>query len=115
MSSSLNSLSSSDLTAQVGAGLPGPGSIGLLPDPLAPLHDVACRVDVVLGSASLSVRQCLGLERDSLIRLVQSAGNDMQVVINGIAIAQGEVVIIDNSTAVRITDILAPPSNEVGG
>jgi flagellar motor switch/type III secretory pathway protein FliN len=42
----------------------------------------------------------------------QSAGNDMQVVINGVAIAQGEVVIIDNSTAVRITDILAPPSNE---
>ena len=113
MSSSLNSLSSSDV---VGAGLPGPGAaMGLLPDPLAPLHDVACRVDVVLGSASLSVRQCLGLGRDSVIRLVQSAGNDMQVVINGIAIAQGEVVIIDNSTAVRITDILAPPSNEASG
>src|SRR5215216_5420751 len=96
MSSSQNLLSSSDAAA----------------DPLAPLHDVTCRVDVVLGTASMSVRQCLSLQRDSLLRLTQSAGNDLQVVVNGIAIAQGEVVIIDNSTAVRITDILAPPSNE---
>jgi flagellar motor switch protein FliN len=95
MSSSPNSLSSSDL-----------------PDPLAPLHDVACHVDVVLGTASLTVRQCLGLKRDSVIRLNQSAGNDLQVVINGVGIALGEVVIIDSSTAVRVTDILAPPSNE---
>ena len=76
------------------------------------VHDVACRVDVVLGTASLSVRQCLALKRDSVVRLTQSAGNDLQVVINGVAVALGEVVIIDNSTAVRITDILAPPSNE---
>ena len=81
-------------------------------DPLAPLHDVTCRVDVVLGSASMTVRECLTLQRDSLIRLTQSAGNDLQVVVNGVAVALGEVVIIDNSTAVRITDILAPPSNE---
>jgi flagellar motor switch protein FliN/FliY len=84
-------------------------------DALAPLHDVACRVDVVVGTASMTVRECLALRRDSLVRLVQSAGNDMQVVVNGIAIAQGEIVIIDNSTAVRVTDILAPPSHEACG
>jgi flagellar motor switch protein FliN len=82
------------------------------PDPLAPLHDVTCHVDVVLGTASMTVRQCLALKRDSVIRLTQSAGNDLHVVINGVAIALGEVVIIDLSTAVRVTDILAPPSNE---
>jgi len=98
MSSSPNSLSSSD----------APG-----PDLLAPLYDVVCNVDVVLGTASMSVRECLSLGRDSLIRLVQSAGNDMQVIANGVPIAQGEVVIIDNSISIRITDILAPPSNEV--
>jgi flagellar motor switch protein FliN/FliY len=95
MSSSPNSSSSSDAL-----------------DLLAPLHDVSCKVDVVLGTASLTVRQCLGLKRDSIIRLTQSAGNDLQVVINGVAIALGEVVIIDSSTAVRVTDIMAPPSNE---
>jgi flagellar motor switch protein FliN/FliY len=95
MSSSPNSSSSSDL-----------------PDLLAPLHDVACHVDVVLGTASMTVRQCLALKRDSILRLSQSAGNDLQVVVNGVGIALGEVVIIDSSTAVRVTDILAPPSNE---
>ena len=96
MSSSPSSLSSSELAG----------------DPLAPLHDVTCRIDVVLGSASMTVRQCLALQRDSVIRLAQSAGNDLQVVVNGVPIALGEVVILDNSTAVRVTDILAPPSNE---
>jgi len=98
MSSSPSSLSSSEAA---GAG-----------DPLAPLHDVSCRVDVVLGSATLTVRQCLTLGHDSIVRLAQSAGNDLQVVVNGVPVALGEVVIIENSTALRITDILAPPSHE---
>jgi flagellar motor switch/type III secretory pathway protein FliN len=36
----------------------------------------------------------------------------MTVFVNGIGLAAGEVVIIDDSTAIRITDILAPPSSE---
>ena len=98
MSSSPNSLSSSEAPAV---------------DGLAPLYDVVCNVDVVLGTASMSVRDCLNMKRHSIIRLNQSAGGDMQVVINGIPVANGEVVIIDNSTALRVTDILPPPSSEV--
>ena len=78
-----------------------------------PLHDVVCYVDVMLGSAAMSVRECIRLRRDSVVRLAQSAGGDMQVMINGIVIAHGEVVIVDDSTAIRITEILAPPSSEV--
>ena len=100
MSSSPSSLSSSDAPAAEG---------------LIALYDVVCSVDVVLGTASMSVRECLNLKRHSLIRLNQSAGGDMQVVVNGVAIANGEVVIIDNSTALRLTDVLPPPSSEVGG
>ena len=97
MSSSPNSSSSSEAPAQ---------------DGLAPLFDVVCSIDVVLGTASMSVRECLNMRRGSVIRLNQSAGGDMQIVVNGISIAAGEVVIVDNSTAVRVTDILPPPSNE---
>ena len=98
MSSSQNSSSSSDRPADA---------------PLTPLHDVTCKVDVVLGTASLTVRQCLALQRDSVIRLTQSAGNDLQVVVNGVSVALGEVVIIESSTAVRVTDIVPPPSSEI--
>ena len=114
MSSLPNSSSSTDLSLIVedGKGADVSALAAAKADPLAPLHDVTCRVDVVLGSASMSVRDCLNLTRDSIVPLIESAGNDMQVVINGVAIAEGAVVIIDNSTAIRITDILAPPSNE---
>jgi flagellar motor switch/type III secretory pathway protein FliN len=79
---------------------------------LVPLNDVVCRVDVLLGTATVSVGECLHWKRNSVIRLRQSAGGDMQVTINGVPVAVGEVVIIDDSTAIRLTEILPPPSPE---
>ena len=38
----------------------------------------------------------------------------MQVVVNGVVVAHGEVVIVDDSTAIRVTEIVAPPSSEAG-
>ena len=70
MSSSQNSSSSSDRLAAV---------------PLTPLHDVVCTVDVILGSSSMSVRDCLNLQPNAIVKLGQSAGDEMQVVINGIS------------------------------
>ena len=84
----------------------------LPPAAVAPLHDVVCGIDVILGSAVMSVRECLRLRKHSIIRLAQSAGGDMTVFVNGIGVAAGEVVIIDDSTAIRITDILPAPSSE---
>jgi flagellar motor switch protein FliN/FliY len=81
---------------------------------LQALGDVSCSVDVWLGTATISVRDCLHMKRHTVIRLAQSAGSDMQVVVNGVLVAHGEVVIIDDSTAVRVTEILPPPSSESG-
>ena len=81
---------------------------------LLPLSDVVCHVDVLLGTATVSVRDCLHWKRNSIVRLRQSAGSDMQVTINGVVVATGEVVIVDDTTAVRVTEILAPPSSESG-
>ena len=77
-----------------------------------PLSDVICRVDVMLGAATVSVRDCLRWKRNSVIRLQESAGTDMRIAINGIPVATAEVVIVDDSTAVRVTEILPPPSVE---
>jgi len=44
--------------------------------------------------------------------LNQIAGGDLKVIVNGVALAQGEVVIVEDSTAIRITEVLAPPSSE---
>jgi flagellar motor switch protein FliN len=75
------------------------------------LQDVMCRVDVVLGTGTVSVRECLGLRRQHVLRLNQSAGADLQVRVNGVPIALGEVVIVDDSTSIRLTEITPPPSS----
>ena len=77
-------------------------------DPFARFRDVTCPVEVVLGTGKLSLRRCIGLERGSVVRLNQSAGEDLYVAVNGVRIAQAEVVIIDETIAVRVTHMAGP-------
>jgi flagellar motor switch/type III secretory pathway protein FliN len=76
--------------------------------PFAGLHDVMCPVSVILGTGVISVRACLALTRNSVVRLRQSAGEDLQVVVGRVPIARGEVVIVEDSTAIRLTEMLPP-------
>ena len=69
------------------------------------LRDVKCPVSVVLGTGSISVRRVLTLERRSVVRLHQSAGEDLHVIVNGVLVARGEVVVVEDSTAIRLTEI----------
>jgi flagellar motor switch protein FliN/FliY len=80
--------------------------------PFSGLLDVLCTVDVIVGSGSISVRDCLKLQRDSVIRLAQAAGSDLQVSVNGIAAATGEVVVDDDTTSLRISQVMITPDAE---
>jgi flagellar motor switch protein FliN/FliY len=81
-------------------------------DPLALFRDVSCPVDVVLGLGQITLRRCLALERGSVVRLNQSAGEDLQVMVNAVRIAHAEVVIIDETVAVRLTHFAGPIGRE---
>jgi len=70
--------------------------------------DVPCPVDFVLGSATVKVRDCAAFAVNSIVRLRQSAGADLEVRVGGIPIATGEVVIADENVAVRVGRILPP-------
>jgi flagellar motor switch protein FliN len=74
--------------------------------------DVTCRVEVIVGTGSITVRDCLKLQRDSIVRLEQAAGSDLQVTVQGIPAASGEIVIDDDTTSVRISNVLPPPGAE---
>ena len=76
------------------------------------LLDVVCRVDVVLGTGRITVADCLKLRRQSVIRLAESAGSDLEVRVHGVTAAEGEVVIVDDSTAIRVTAICRPAGEE---
>jgi len=69
-----------------------------------------CHVEVVLGTGTISVRDCLKLRPRSVLRLTQTAGADLEVRVQGVVAAKGEVVIVDENTAVRVTEVVPPPS-----
>ncbi len=71
----------------------------------ASLHVVKCPVRVVLGTGVISVRQLLMLSRQNVLRLHQSAGEDLRMLVNGVLVARGEVVVVEDSTAIRLTEI----------
>jgi flagellar motor switch/type III secretory pathway protein FliN len=83
-------------------------------NPYAGMLDVRCHVDVIVGHGSITVRECLKLQRDSIIRLARTAGADLLVQIHGVAAATGEIVVDDETTSVRIVEILPPPGTEAG-
>jgi flagellar motor switch protein FliN/FliY len=101
MSSSQSSSSSSSLAVPAAA-----AEASTAPD-FAGFLDVRCPISVVLGTGSMSVQQCIALERNSVVRLAEPAGADVQVWIDGVAIARGEVVVTDDGAAVRVTEFLA--------
>jgi flagellar motor switch/type III secretory pathway protein FliN len=82
------------------------------PDPLAPLADIRCDVDVVLGTGVLTLRECLVLQRDHIVKLAEPAGGDLQIRVQGITMATGEVVVVDDAAALRVTHILPPAGVE---
>jgi len=77
-------------------------------DALAPLADVICGVDFVIGTTQMTVSACLQLARDSVVPLSQTAGSDFDVRVNGVSIAHGEVAVVDDMAAVRISRLTVP-------
>ena len=85
---------------------------GQQPADLSKMLDVECNVDFIIGTGRLKVRDCLRLERQSIVRLDQSGGADLELRVHGVPVAVGEVVIMDDVTALRLTRITTPPGSE---
>jgi len=81
-------------------------------DPLGSMFDVKCGVAIVLGTGSVKVRDFLNLERQSIVRLGQVAGSDLELRVNSVTVATGEVVILDDNTALRISHMTPPVGAE---
>ncbi len=76
------------------------------------MADVTCQVDIVLGTSTITVRDCLALRKHSILRLSRQAGTDLDIVVNGIPVLRCGVAVVDESTSVRVTDVLPPPGVE---
>lgn len=95
---------------------PSSSSSSEAPATLAAMHwvtDVPCPVDFVLGTATVKVRDCATFTVDSVIRLRQAAGADLEVRVGGVPMFTGEVVIADENVALRINRVLPPAGQEL--
>ncbi len=73
---------------------------------LGRINNVEMTLTVEIGRTRMSVRDVLGLEPGRVIELDRSAGAPADVLLNGRLIAKGEVVVVDQDYAIRITKIL---------
>ena len=70
------------------------------------LYDVELDVNIELGRAELKVRDVLSMQPGSVVELNKLVGDPVSIVVNDRLIARGEVIVLDENFAVRVTDIL---------
>lgn len=91
--------------ASVGAGS-GDGSVT---GRLGRINNVEMALTVEIGRTRMSVRDVLNLEPGAVVELDRSAGAPADILLNGRLVAFGEVVVVDQDYAVRVTQILDTP------
>ncbi|MDE6762646.1 MAG: flagellar motor switch phosphatase FliY [Oscillospiraceae bacterium] len=75
-------------------------------DNLKLLMNVPLNVTVEIGSAVKKVKEILDFSQGTIIELERQAGAPVDIIVNGNLIAKGDVVVIDDNFAVRITEII---------
>jgi flagellar motor switch protein FliN/FliY len=71
------------------------------------LSAVPVELSVEIGRSRMSVGETLELREGSVVTLDRMAGEPVDLLVNGIAIARGEVVVIDEQFGLRLTQVLA--------
>jgi len=84
-------------------------SAGPLDRELAALHDIPMTVSIEVGRLKLPVKEFLRLAPESVLDLKKVAGEPFEVAINGRVVARGEVVMVEQSSGVRIVEVLKSP------
>lgn len=72
------------------------------------LLDVDLEITVELDRKSMLVSDLLKLGKGSIIEFSKSAGEPLDILVNGRKFAEGEVVVIDDKFGVRITQLVSP-------
>ena len=56
----------------------------------------------------MPVRDLLQLAPGSVVELDRMAGEPLDVLVNGVRIARGEVVVVNEKFGIRLTDVVSP-------
>lgn len=83
-----------------------PNLNGIAPENIDLIMDVPLEVTVELGRTSKSIKEILDFSPGTIIELDKLAGEPIDVLVNGKFVAKGEVVVIEESFGIRVTEII---------
>ena len=67
--------------------------------------DIPIKITVQLANRAMKVRDILQLQPDSIVELPKSAGENVDILMNDRLVAFGEVMELEGSTGIRLTDL----------
>ncbi len=70
--------------------------------------DVAVTLALEVGRARMPVRTLLQLAPGAIVELDRLAGEPLDVLVNGVRVARGEVVVVNDKFGIRLTDVVSP-------
>lgn len=73
---------------------------------MAAVHEIPVKVQAVLGGARMPISDLLQTRTGSVIELDRRVGEPVDVLVNDRLIARGELVLIDGSLGVTLTEIV---------
>jgi flagellar motor switch protein FliN/FliY len=84
-------------------GAPGGGEVSL-----DLILDVGVTVALEVGRTRITVRELLQLTQGSILELDRLAGEPLDVLVNGVRIARGEVVVVNEKFGIRLIEVVSP-------
>jgi len=69
------------------------------------VHDVPLEISAVLGMTELSLREVVSMQTGSVFELDKLSTDPIDLYVNNILIARGEVVVVDDKFAVKISEL----------
>ncbi len=73
--------------------------------------DVTLTVSIELGRVTLPVKEILDWREGNVVETSKLSGQPMEIMVNGRLFGNGEVVVVGDNLAIRITDLQKPPDD----
>jgi flagellar motor switch protein FliN/FliY len=72
------------------------------------LLDVPIDISVEIGRTKMTIGELLSLSKGSIVELKKTAGDAVDIYVNGKLLGKGELVVVNERLGVRVAKIVAP-------
>ena len=72
------------------------------------LLDVPIDISVEIGRTKMTIGELLSLSKGSIVELKRTAGEAVDIYVNGKLLGKGEVIVVNERLGVRVVKIIAP-------